>query len=218
MINIAIDGHVCSGKSTLARALARKLGYHVLDTGAIYRGLACAYRDRGLRKINEEEIKRFVDTVNVKVAFDGQVQRVIVNDKDYTPYLREEEISILSSKISPYPYLREKVLSIQRDFAKKYNCILEGRDIGTVVLPDADVKFFVTARPEIRAKRRAEQLNDKSITFEQVLKDLEERDYKDEHRAVAPLKVAPDAIVLDTSDDTLDETMDKCIRAIKQNR
>ncbi len=218
MINIAIDGHVCSGKSTLARALARKLGYHVLDTGAIYRGLACAYRDRGLTQINEEEIKRFVDTVNVKVAFDGQVQRVIVNDKDYTPSLREEEISILSSKISPYPYLREKVLSIQRDFAKKYNCILEGRDIGTVVLPDADVKFFVTARPEIRAKRRAEQLNDKSITFEQVLKDLEERDYKDKHRAVAPLKVAPDAIVIDTSDDTLDETMDKCIRAIKQNR
>lgn len=214
MINIAIDGHVGSGKSTLAKGIAEKLGYHVLDTGAIYRALACAFKERG-QEVSEEAIAKFVESVNVKVEFQQNSQKVIVNGKDYTPYLRTEEISTLTSTISPFQILRDKVLVIQREFAKKYNCIIEGRDIGTVVLPKADVKFFVTASMQVRAQRRFDQLDNSSLTFDKVLEDLKMRDYKDEHRAVAPLKPAKDSIIIDNTNMNLDETVQLCLRYIK---
>ena len=216
MINIAIDGHVGSGKSSLAKGIAQKLNYHVLDTGAIYRGLACAYKDKGYREINDENINNFIKNIKVNVVFEKDIQKVLVDDVDYTPFLRTEETSTLASKISPFEELRSKVLKIQRDFANKYNCIIEGRDIGTVVLPNADVKFFVTAKEEVRAMRRYEQLKDKSLSYEEILKDLRERDYKDEHRVVAPLKIAEDSILLDTSNMTLEQTIDKCVNIIEQ--
>lgn len=216
MINIAIDGHVGSGKSTLAKGIAQKLNYHVLDTGAIYRGLACAYKDKGYREINDENINNFIKNIKVNVVFEKDIQKVLVDDVDYTPFLRTEETSTLASKISPFQVLRSKVLIIQRDFASKYNCIIEGRDIGTVVLPNADVKFFVTAKEEVRAMRRYEQLKDKSLSYEEILKDLKERDYKDEHRVIAPLKIAEDSILLDTSNMTLEQTIDKCVNIIEQ--
>ena len=214
MINIAIDGHVGSGKSTLARGLAQKLGFHVLDTGAIYRGFACAFRDRRSQNIDEQMIENFVKDIKVDIFFEGDLQHVVINGKDYTKHLREEEISVLSSKISPFPVLREKVRLIQRDFADKYNCVMEGRDIGSVVLPNADIKFFVTASEEVRAKRRFEQNKDKSLTFNEILKDLRERDYREEHRKVAPLKPADDAIILDNSNMTLEQSIDFCLKCM----
>lgn len=216
MINIAIDGHVGSGKSTLARGLAKKLGFNVFDTGAIYRGLACEFKEKGYKSIDENTISDFITSVEVKIFFEGDVQHVVVNGHDHTPNLRREEISMLSAQISPFPKLREKVKDLQRHFAKEYNCIMEGRDIGTVVLPNADVKFFITASEEVRAQRRFDQVKYKpnSPSYQEILNDLRERDYKDEHRTVAPLKPAKDAIILDTSNMTLDDTINKCIEII----
>ena len=216
MINIAIDGHVGSGKSTLARGLAKKLGFNVFDTGAIYRGLACEFKEKGYKSIDENTILDFISSVEVKIFFEGDVQHVVVNGHDHTPNLRREEISMLSAQISPFPKLREKVKDLQRHFAKEYNCIMEGRDIGTVVLPNADVKFFITASEEVRAQRRFDQVKDKpnSPSYQEILNDLRERDYKDEHRTIAPLKPAKDAIILDTSNMTLDDPIHKCIEII----
>ena len=216
MINIAIDGHVGSGKSTLARGLAKKLGFNVFDTGAIYRGLACEFKEKGYKSFDENIISDFISSVEVKIFFEGDVQHVVVNGHDHTPNLRREEISMLSAQISPFPVLRDKVKDLQRHFAKEYNCIMEGRDIGTVVLPKADVKFFITASEEVRAQRRFDQVKDKpnSPSYQEILNDLRERDYKDEHRTIAPLKPAKDAIILDTSNMTLDDTINKCIEII----
>lgn len=216
MINIAIDGHVGSGKSTLAKGLAKRLGFNVFDTGAIYRGLACEFKEKGYKSIDENTISDFISSVEVKIFFEDDVQHVVVNGHDHTPNLRREEISMLSAQISPFPVLRDKVKDLQRHFAKEYNCIMEGRDIGTVVLPNADVKFFITASEEVRAQRRFAQVKDKpnSPSYQEILNDLRERDYKDEHRTVAPLKPAKDAIILDTSNMTLDDTINKCIEII----
>ena len=215
MINIAIDGYVGSGKSTLARGIAKALGFHVFDTGAIYRGFACAFRENNYKNVDEQSIDDLLKNINVDIFFDDYVQHVVINGKDYTSQLREEEISILSSKISPYPKLREKTKHIQRDFANKYNCVMEGRDIGTVVLPNADVKFFVTASEEVRAKRRFDQNKDGDVSYEEILKDLRERDFRDEHRKIAPLKPAQDSIIIDNSNMTLEETVDYCLKCIK---
>lgn len=217
MINIAIDGHVSSGKSTLSRGVAQKLGLKVLDTGAIYRGLACAYKEGKFGDINLINVTKFVAQTDVKVTFDGDKQRVVVNGKDFTPYLRLEEISTLSSNIAPYKILRDKVTTIQRAFAGENDCIIEGRDVGTDVLPNATIKFFVTATADERAKRRYLQIKDTSnTTFEQVLSDLVERDHKDETREVAPLRIAKDAIVVDTTNMTLEEAIDHCVDMIKE--
>lgn len=217
MLNIAIDGHAGSGKSMLAYMLAKELGVKVFDTGAIYRGLACAYKDSGMGEVTKENILNFVAQIEVKVEFIEDRQHVFVKGKDYTPWLRLEETSHMASLISPYPILRERVMKIQRDFAKNYDCVVEGRDVGTDVLPDAPIKFFVTASAEVRAKRRYEQIKDKSkTTYEEVLIGLKERDYKDEHREVAPLRPASDSIIIDTSDMTLEETVKKCIEIVEE--
>ncbi len=218
MINIAIDGHVGSGKSTLAKGLAEKLGFHVFDTGAIYRGIACEYMVRDLGEPNEEIINEFIKTIEVRVEFIDNLEHVFVNDKDYTGDLRYEKTSVMAGKVSPYPKLREKVLDIQRNFAKSHNVVMEGRDIGTNVLPNADFKFFITASEEVRAKRRFDQIKDKpnAPTYEQILIDLRERDYRDEHREHAPLIPAKDAIIIDSSNQSLDETIEKCLKHIKK--
>ena len=178
MLNIALDGHVGSGKSTIAKGIANQLGLKVLDTGAIYRGLACCYKEKGLPVPNENIIEKFVSDIKVEVVFIDDLQHVVVNGKDYTQFLRLEETSMMAAQISPFSVLRSVVLKIQRQFAKDYPCVIEGRDIGREVLPDAQVKFFVTASEEVRAKRRFDQIKDKdSTSFQDVLKDLRERDY-----------------------------------------
>lgn len=221
MLNIAIDGHVGSGKSTLSKGLAKRLNLRVLDTGAIYRGIACRFKAEGLENhIDEGTINKFVEKLKVQVEFDGDLQRVIVDGVDYTPWLRKEETSVLTSKISPFPKIREKVLDIQRDFAKKYDCVIEGRDIGTVVLPNADVKFFITASEKVRAQRRYDQIKNlpDSPSYDEILKDLRMRDYQDEHRKIAPLKPAEDSIIMDTSEMTLEQTIEKCVQIIQETR
>lgn len=218
MLNIAIDGHVGSGKSTLSKGIAKELNLKVLDTGAIYRGIACHFQTKKYNEISEETINAFIKQIEVSVKFIEDIQHVVVCGIDYTPYLRKEETSVLASKISPFPQIREKVLEIQRTFAKNYDCVIEGRDIGTVVLPNADVKFFITASEKVRAQRRFDQIKNlpDSPTFEEILKDLRDRDYQDEHRKVAPLKPAEDSIIMDTSNMSLEETIKKCVEIIKK--
>lgn len=218
MINIAVDGTVGSGKSTVTKELARLLNLKVLDTGAIYRGIACEFKKKFSNNVNDENVEKILKKLKVQVEFEGENQKVIVNDFDYTPYLRTEEISSLTSRISPYPKIREKVLTIQRKFASDYNSIMEGRDIGTVVLPKADVKIFLTATQEERAKRRYDQiiLKDNTVTLEKILEDLKVRDYNDEHREIAPLKPAEDAIFVDNTGMTLQETVKKLYEIIQE--
>lgn len=218
MLNIAIDGHVASGKSVLAKAIASNLGIKVFETGAIYRGLACAFKETG-HVVNFENVEKFIQGINVKVEFIEGIQHVIVNGVDYTSMLRLEEISVLSSAISPFKNLRNVVLDIQRNFAKENDCVMEGRDIGTEILPNANVKFFVTASQEVRAQRRYDQIKDKSTTsYQHILDDLKLRDYRDENREVSPLKKAEDAILIDSSDMALEEVIEKCLKIVKEKQ
>ena len=216
MISIAIDGGTACGKGTIAKALAEKLGFKVLDTGAIFRGIACAFVEAGLEEMNDQIIDNFVKGVKVSVVFDNDLQRVFVNGKDQTANLRTEKTSQMASKISVYPKVRSFMNDVAREFAKNNNCIVEGRDITTVVLPDATVKFFFTADPVVRAKRRVNQLLalGKEAEFDAVYKDLLERDERDSKRAVAPLKPAEGAIIMDNSNMTEEESIEFCYKKI----
>lgn len=216
MISIAIDGGTACGKGTIAKALADKLGYKVLDTGAIFRGIACAFVEAGLEDMNDEIIDKFVKGLKIEVKFDKELQRVFVNGKDQTANLRTEKTSQMASKISVFPKVRTFMNEVAREFAKNNNCIVEGRDITTVVLPNATVKFFFTADPVVRAKRRVNQLiaSGKEANFEDVYKDLLERDERDSKRAVAPLKPAEGAIIMDNSDMTEQESIEFCYNKI----
>lgn len=217
MLNIAIDGYVGSGKSTLAHALAKKLGLKVLDTGAIYRSITCFYQEKFGNLISSDMVESLVKDLDVKVEFKGENQIVFVNGKDYSNKIRQEEISVLTSQLAPYISIRNKVLAVQRNFAKENDCIIEGRDIGTVVLPKSNFKFFITASEKTRAERRFAQIRDKqTVSYEQILQDLQTRDYNDTHRKVAPLVPAKDSIVLDTTNLTLGQTVDKCLKIIKE--
>jgi len=219
MFSITIDGKAGCGKSTLADEISSKLNLKKFNTGAVYRGIACEYLNFYQEKVpNQEIINEFVKNLNVEVVFEGNIQKVIVNNVDYTPNLREERISNFVAVISPFDEVREKVREIQRSFASKNNCVMEGRDIGTVVLPNADCKLFITASNEVRAKRRLEQLKgtENCPTFEELLNELNERDYKDIHREHGALLPASDAIIIDNSNETLEETVSRCIKLIKE--
>ena len=217
MINIAIDGYAGSGKSVLANGLAQRLGYKVLDTGALYRGLACAFREGNFGELNEKNVVKFLKDVDVKIEFHGKVQHVLVNGVDYTSQLRENQISNMASKISTFPKLRDKILYLQRDFAKENDCVMEGRDIATNVLPNAQVKIFLTADVEKRARRRYDEMQNKQdVTFEQVLLDLKERDKRDETREVAPLKPAKDSVILDNGDLTVEGTVERALEIVNE--
>lgn len=220
VINITIDGYVCSGKSTIAKALARRLNFKVFDTGAVYRGIACAFDYMKLdeNKISDEYINEFARQISVDIKFVDGLEHVIVNGIDHTSNLRTERTSSLSAKLSPYVCLREKVLALQRDFASKNNLVMEGRDIGSFVLPNAQFKFFCTADENVRAKRRYEQQRNlgNDVEFSKILKELKERDYADVHRDHGALKMMPDSIVIDTTHQGLDESVEFCIKNIKK--
>ena len=219
MYQIAIDGTSGSGKSSFAKGLAKATGFYHLNTGDIYRALACAFKEFTSEEPNEDNIAAFIDNIKIEVDYSSGKQVVFINDKDYTPFLRLEETSSFSSKISPFKNLRAKVLIVQREFAEKNNVVMEGRDIGTTILPNAQVKIFLTARPEVRAERRYKELSpeDKAQTsYEEVLADLQERDYRDSHRTVAPLKPAQDSIMLDNSDLNLAQTIEAGIKIVKE--
>lgn len=218
MLNIALDGYSGAGKSTIADEISKRLNIKKFNTGAIYRALACEYLAQNLPEPTQAIIENFIKDVKVEVFFREGKQYVIVNGHDYTDDLRKEEIGLYSSLISPYPVLREKVLFLQRDFALKNDCIMEGRDIGSVVLPNAKFKFFLTASCEVRAERRVKQLEEMGIKadYQEILREMKERDNNDLTRKVAPLVKVEDAIEIDSTSLSINEVVDKCVKIIKQ--
>ena len=206
-ISIAIDGPAGAGKSTIARRLAKELGYMYVDTGAIYRTVAYFFDLWGVAPKDIDGITRYIDELNVGIEYDEDgVQHMIMNGLDVTEDIRTPEISQKASIVSAHAIVREMLLDMQRDVAKQHNVIMDGRDIGTVVLPKATVKIFLTASAEVRAKRRCDELIAKGMkaNYNQVLKDIQQRDYQDTHREVAPLKMCRDSIKLDTSELDID--------------
>ena len=213
-ISIAIDGPAGAGKSTIARRLAKELGYYYVDTGAIYRTVAYFFDLWGVSPKDIDGITRYIDELTVGIKYDEEgVQHMIMNGMDVTNDIRTQEIGQKASLVSAHAIVREMLLDMQRDVAKEHNVIMDGRDIGTVVLPKATVKIFLTASAEVRAKRRTDELTAKGqkANYEKVLKEIQQRDYQDTHREIAPLKMSRDSIKVDTSD--LD--IDGVIAAIK---
>ena len=201
--SIAIDGPAGAGKSTIAKAFAKELGYRYVDTGAIYRTVAYFLDLWGVSPKDVDGVTRYIDelTVNIEYDEDGK-QHMIMNGMDVTDEIRTQDISQKASLVSAHAVVRDVLLDMQRDVAKKYNVIMDGRDIGTVVLPKATVKIFLTASAQVRAKRRADELKAKGqpADFNTILKEIQLRDYQDSNRPIAPLKQANDAVLLDTSD------------------
>lgn len=219
MFTITIDGKAGCGKSSLSNELSKRLNVKNFNTGAVYRAITCEYKNLyGNKNPTSHIIEEFVKNLNVEVVFKDDKQIVLVNGNDYSKKLRDEEISTFVAIVSPFDLIRKKVRQIQRDFAKNNNCIVEGRDIGTVVLPNAQCKFFVTASNEVRAQRRYEQLKDtpECPTFEQLLRELNERDYADINREYGALLPAEDSIIIDNTNETLEQTLDRCEGIVKK--
>ena len=218
MINIAIDGPAGAGKSTIAKAVAKKLGLIYLDTGAMYRSVAYFVLKKGVSVSDEEGVGRVLEELEMDIRYEDGVQQIYVCGENATPYLREPHMSKAASDVSALPVVRYKMVELQREFAKTHDVVLDGRDIGTFVLPDANCKIFMTASPEERAQRRFKELAEKGVgcTFEEVLADINKRDYNDSHRAVAPLKKAEDAVELDTTHLTADEVAEKVESIVKE--
>ena len=214
-ISIAIDGPAGAGKSTIARRLAKELGYYYVDTGAIYRTVAYFFDLWGVSPKDIDGITRYIDELTVGIEYDEDgLQHMIMNGMDVTNDIRTQEIGQKASLVSAHAIVREMLLDMQRDVAKQHNVVMDGRDIGTVVLPKATVKIFLTATPEVRAKRRTDELLAKGqkADYNKILKEIQQRDYQDTHREIAPLKLARDSIKVDTSE--LD--IDGVIAAIKE--
>ncbi len=214
---IAIDGPAGAGKSTIAKKLAEELGYYYVDTGAIYRTVAYFLDLWGVSPKDVDGVTRYIDELTVSVTYDENgVQHMIMNGMDVTNDIRSQEISQKASLVSAHAVVRDMLLDMQREVARKHNVIMDGRDIGTVVLPKADVKIFLTAASEVRAKRRCAELLAKGqkASFDTVLKQIEQRDYQDTHREIAPLKMARDSIKVDTSQLDIDGVVAELKRII----
>ena len=210
--SIAIDGPAGAGKSTIAKRLAAELGYHYVDTGAIYRTVAYFMDLLGVSPKDVDGVERYIDELTIEIEYDEEgKQHMIMNGMDVTDDIRTQEISQKASLVSAHAIVREMLLDMQQDVAKNYNVIMDGRDIGTVVLPKANVKIFLTASPEVRAKRRTDELLAKGqkVSYEQTLKDIQQRDYQDMNRPIAPLKQAKDAVLLDTSELSIEQVIAK---------
>ena len=200
--SIAIDGPAGAGKSTIARRLAKELGYYYVDTGAIYRTVAYFMDLLGVSPKDVDGVERYLDELTIEIEYDEDgVQHMIMNGMDVSDDIRTQDISQKASLVSAHAVVRDVLLDMQRNVAKKHNVIMDGRDIGTVVLPKADVKIFLTADPEVRAKRRYDELIAKGqkANLPTILKEIQQRDYQDSHREIAPLKQAKDAVKVDTS-------------------
>lgn len=216
-MKIAIDGPSGSGKSTLAKAIAKELNIYYLDTGSMYRSVAYAAIQKGINISDESQVSAFMDSAKFATEYTDGVQQNFFEDKNVMPYLRTPQISKASSDISAYACVRTKLLALQRDVANSYDIVLDGRDIGTVVLPNADYKFFVTASLTSRAKRRHLENSKKGMTqsLAEVTDEMKRRDYNDSHRKIAPLKQASDAILIDTTNMSINEAVSSIINYLK---
>lgn len=218
-IAIAIDGPAGAGKSSLSKEVAKELSFIYVDTGALYRTIGLAASRKGLKKENKAEIISMLNDIDVKLSFNDEgTQIVLLNGEDVSSFIRTPEASMFASAVSAIPEVRAFLLDLQRNMAKSDNVIMDGRDIGTVVLPDAKIKIFLTASPEKRAMRRYKENIEKGIdsTYEEVLKDVNQRDYQDSHREIAPLKPAEDSVLVDTSDYDFEGSKELLLKVIKE--
>ena len=208
MVSIAIDGPSGAGKSTLAKRLAKELGYIYVDTGAMYRSIGLYALRRGVDPKNADAVQALLPDIQLDIRLQDGSQHVYLNGEDVSTDIRAEAVGMAASAVSAHPAVRAFLLDTQRNLAKGQNILMDGRDIGTVVLPDATVKIFLTASPEARAERRRKELEEKGqpADFATVLADIQQRDYQDTHRAVAPLKQAEDAVLVDSSDIDFEQT------------
>ena len=218
MIKIGIDGLSGSGKGALAGSIAKHFKLKHLDTGAIFRGIACGFVELGFDDVDEECAIKNIDKIDIKVIFEENTQKIFLSGKDITHLLRTEKTSQMASKVSVFGIVREKYLTIVREFSNTYDCIIDGRDITSVVLPDADVKIYLCADEKVRAERRYKENIEKNIacTYEEVLANLHERDYRDTHRDIAPLIQVADAVKLDNTNLNIEQTADFAIDLITQ--
>lgn len=216
MIAVAIDGPAGAGKSTIARTVAKKLGFIYVDTGALYRAIGYYCVSGGVDTKDPSAVGEVLSKIEVELKYEGGEQVVLLNGENINGKIRTEEVSMAASNVSAIPAVRAFLLEMQRDMAKHNNVIMDGRDIATVVLPNADVKIFLTASAEIRAKRRVLQLREKGIEedYEKVLAEVNKRDYNDSHREIAPLKPSEDSVIIDTTDMTLQESVDRIYKTI----
>lgn len=218
-IAIAIDGPAGAGKSSLSKEVAKELSFIYVDTGALYRTIGLAASRKGLKKEDKAEIISMLNDIDVKLSFNDEgTQIVLLNGEDVSSFIRTPEASMFASAVSAIPEVRAFLLDLQRNMAKSDNVIMDGRDIGTVVLPDAKIKIFLTASPEKRAMRRHKENIEKGIdsTYEEVLKYVNQRDYQDSHREIAPLKPAEDSVLVDTSDYDFEGSKELLLKVIKE--
>ena len=219
MFSIAIDGPAGAGKSSIARAVSKKLGIIYLDTGALYRALGYYFLEKKISIEDSLQIENVINDCYIKLLYhNAKGQQIFINGKRVDRFIRSNEVSMAASIISKNFVVRQYLLKIQKDFAKKSSVVMDGRDIGTVILPDANLKIFLTASLEVRAKRRFEQFlrNGYNIEFEEVLNDIKKRDLNDSKRKISPLKIADDAVVIDTSKLSLKESVEKVISLVKK--
>ena len=211
---IAIDGPAGAGKSTIAKMAAKELGMIYVDTGAMYRAIAVWTHDENIPPEDEESIRSSLDDVNITICYKDAQQRVLLNDKDVTDRLRDEETGRRASVVSKHRCVREKLVSLQQELAKKSRVIMDGRDIGTKVLPEACLKIFLTASAQVRARRRFDELQEKGVEcdLDTILDDIKKRDHADETRKESPLKPAEDAVIVDSSEMTQEEVAETIIR------
>jgi len=217
-IRVAIDGPGGAGKSTMAKALSRACGLHYVDTGAIYRTVGLAALRAGLEPSDGEGVPAILRELDVQVRYEGEEQHMLLNGEDVTGMIRTPEISAAASAVSALPEVRAFLLQTQRDLAAKGGVVMDGRDIGTVVLPEAELKVFLTASPEERARRRFLELREKGIDqpYEEVLREMNERDQRDSTRAVAPLRPAEDAVMLDSSELTPEQVLERLVALVRE--
>ena len=215
---VAIDGPAGAGKSTIAKAVSRELGWIYVDTGAMYRAMAVYFLRKGIDPKNAEEISAAAAEAFVTLDYADGAQQVFLNGENVTGELRTEATGNMASASSVYPAVRTKLVELQRKLAESRPVVMDGRDIGTVVLPDAETKIYLTASVEVRAERRFKELEEKGIKADitEIAKDIAERDYRDMHRETSPLKQAEDAVLVDTSDMTIPEVIDRILEIVRE--
>ena len=220
MFNIALDGPGGAGKSSIAKAVAKELGFIYVDTGALYRAIGLYSLRNSIDTKDIDGVINSLKSINVDFTYVDGEQKVLLNNDDVSTDIRLPEVSMAASNVSAIPEVRSFLLDLQRKIANEKDCLMDGRDIGTVILPNAQLKIFLTASAEVRAKRRFDELTAKGqeVNYDEILKDLNERDYQDTHREIAPLKQADDAVLLDTSDMTFDEVKAKILALYEERK